>query len=53
MTISLTAEELEKDQAVVAIARLLPLADPNLISGYKLLLPMYILPVHGIFRYHL
>jgi hypothetical protein len=44
MTISFTAELSEKALAVVAIPILLPFAEPNLISGYELLVPIFILP---------
>jgi hypothetical protein len=43
-TISFTAEEFENAPAVVAIPKLLPFAEPYLISGYELLVPIVILP---------
>ncbi len=40
-TTSFTAEEVEKEPAAVAIAKLLPLAEPNLISGNEISVPNY------------
>ncbi len=48
ITISFTAEEFEKAPDVVAIQILFPFAEPNCISGYELLEPMVMFPVHMI-----